>query len=75
LFEKRFWIWRTLRSVKEAIYSILATSTKGITPGSRQPHTTERVTAGMPAAEVRGKHLGRPSTPKRIVDEIVALAT
>ena len=36
---------------------------------------SERVTAGMRAAEARGKHLGRPSTPQHIVSEIVALAT
>jgi len=36
---------------------------------------SERVTAGMRAAEARGKHLGRPPTPQHIVSEIVALAT
>jgi len=36
---------------------------------------SERVTAGMKAAETRGKHVGRPATPKRIVTEIEALAT
>jgi DNA invertase Pin-like site-specific DNA recombinase len=36
---------------------------------------SERVTAGMRAAEARGKHLGRPAVPKRIVDEIEALAS
>jgi DNA invertase Pin-like site-specific DNA recombinase len=36
---------------------------------------SERVTAGMRAAEARGKHLGRPPTPPHIVSEIVALAT
>jgi DNA invertase Pin-like site-specific DNA recombinase len=36
---------------------------------------SERVVAGMRAAEARGKHLGRPSTPQHIVDEIVALAS
>jgi DNA invertase Pin-like site-specific DNA recombinase len=36
---------------------------------------SERVVAGMRAAEARGKHLGRPPTPQRIVNEIVALAT
>ncbi len=35
---------------------------------------SERVTAGMRAAEARGKHLGRPAVPKRIVSEIEALA-
>jgi len=35
---------------------------------------SERVTAGMRAAEARGKHLGRPAIPKRIVAEIEALA-
>ena len=35
---------------------------------------SERVTAGMRAAEARGKHLGRPATPPRIVGEIEALA-
>ena len=36
---------------------------------------SERVTAGMRAAEARGRHLGRPPTPQRIVNEIEALAT
>ncbi len=36
---------------------------------------SERVTAGMQAAEARGRHLGRPSTPQRVVSEIEALAT
>lgn len=36
---------------------------------------SERVTAGMRAAESRGRHLGRPGTPRRIVSEIEALAT
>ena len=36
---------------------------------------SERVTAGMRAAETRGKHLGRPSIPKRVVGQIEALAT
>ena len=36
---------------------------------------SERVTAGMKAAESRGRHLGRPGTPQRIVSEIEALAT
>jgi DNA invertase Pin-like site-specific DNA recombinase len=35
---------------------------------------SERVTAGMKAAEARGRHLGRPSVPVRIVGEIEALA-
>lgn len=35
---------------------------------------SERVTAGMRAAEARGRHLGRPATPKRLVGEIEALA-
>jgi DNA invertase Pin-like site-specific DNA recombinase len=35
---------------------------------------SERVTAGMKAAEARGKHLGRPATSHRIVSEIEALA-
>jgi DNA invertase Pin-like site-specific DNA recombinase len=35
---------------------------------------SERVTAGMRAAEARGKHLGRPAIPKRIVSEIETLA-
>ena len=35
----------------------------------------ERVTAGMRAAETRGKHLGRPAVPKRVISEIQALAT
>jgi DNA invertase Pin-like site-specific DNA recombinase len=36
---------------------------------------SERVTAGIRAAEARGKHLGRPPTPQHIASEIVALAT
>ena len=36
---------------------------------------SERVTAGMRAAETRGKHLGRPSMPKRVIGEIEELAT
>ena len=36
---------------------------------------SERVTAGMKAAEVRGKHLGRPATQQRIIREIETLAT
>jgi DNA invertase Pin-like site-specific DNA recombinase len=35
---------------------------------------SERVTAGMKAAEVRGKHLGRSATSRRIIGEIEALA-
>ena len=35
---------------------------------------SERVTAGMRAAEARGKHLGRPAIPKPVVSEIEALA-
>ena len=35
---------------------------------------SERVTAGMRAAEARGRHLGRPRTPRRVVGEIEALA-
>jgi DNA invertase Pin-like site-specific DNA recombinase len=36
---------------------------------------SERVTAGMRAAETRGKHLGRPAIPQRVVTEIETLAT
>ena len=36
---------------------------------------SERVTAGMRAAGARGRHLGRPATPRQIVAEIEALAT
>ena len=36
---------------------------------------SERVTAGMRAAEARGRHLGRPAISPRIVREIEALAT
>ena len=36
---------------------------------------SERVTAGMRAAEARGRHLGRPATSPRVVSEIEALAT
>lgn len=35
---------------------------------------SERVTAGMRAAQARGRHLGRPATPQRVVSEIEALA-
>ena len=35
---------------------------------------SERVTAGMRAAEARGRHLGRPGTQQRIVSEIETLA-
>lgn len=35
---------------------------------------SERVTAGMRAAEARGKHLGRPATPPRVIEEIERLA-
>ena len=35
---------------------------------------SERVTAGMKAAETRGRHLGWPGTPQRVVSEIQALA-
>lgn len=36
---------------------------------------SERVTAGMRAAETRGKHLGRPATPQHVITEIETLAT
>jgi len=36
---------------------------------------SERMTAGMRAAETRGKHLGRPAIPQRVVTEIETLAT
>lgn len=36
---------------------------------------SERVTAGMRAAVTRGKHLGPPAIPKRVISEIEALAT
>src|SRR3954451_22113070 len=36
---------------------------------------SERVTAGMRAAQARGRHLGRPATPPRVIGEIEALAT
>jgi DNA invertase Pin-like site-specific DNA recombinase len=36
---------------------------------------SERVTAGMKAAEARGKHLGRPPTAPHVVSAIVELAT
>jgi len=35
---------------------------------------SERVKAGMAAAKVRGKPLGRPGTPKRFVEHIEELA-
>ena len=36
---------------------------------------SERVTAGMRAAQARGKQLGRPITSQRVVSEIETLAT
>ncbi len=36
---------------------------------------SERVTAGMRAAEARGRHLGRPGTSQRVINEIETLAT
>ena len=36
---------------------------------------SERVTAGMRAAEARGRHIGRPATRERVVSEIETLAT
>ncbi len=36
---------------------------------------SERVTAGMRAAETRARCLGRPAIPKRVISEIQALAT
>jgi DNA invertase Pin-like site-specific DNA recombinase len=36
---------------------------------------SERVTAGLRAAEARGRHLGRPGTQQHVVNEIEALAT
>ena len=36
---------------------------------------SERVTAGMRAAQARGRHLGRPGTPQLVVSEIEPLAT
>ena len=36
---------------------------------------SERVSAGMEAARARGKHLGRPQTPKRLRDEAKKLAS
>jgi len=35
---------------------------------------SERVTAGMKAAEARGKRLGHPQTPRRLIDEIEIIA-
>jgi len=35
---------------------------------------SERVTAGMKAAKTKGKHVGRPGTPRRIVERIEKLA-
>ncbi len=35
---------------------------------------SERVTAGMKAAEIRGKRIGRPQTPPYVIAEIEALA-
>lgn len=36
---------------------------------------SERVTAGMKAAAARGKHLGRPSLPQRLITEIETIAS
>ena len=36
---------------------------------------SERVTAGMRAAETRGKHIGRPAIPRRVITAIETLAT
>ncbi len=36
---------------------------------------SERVTAGMRSAQTRGKHLGRPAIPQRLIAEIESLAT
>jgi DNA invertase Pin-like site-specific DNA recombinase len=36
---------------------------------------SERVTAGMRAAQARGRHLGRPPTSPHVIGEIEALAT
>jgi DNA invertase Pin-like site-specific DNA recombinase len=36
---------------------------------------SERVTAGMRSAQARGRHLGRPPTPRCVIGEIEALAT
>jgi DNA invertase Pin-like site-specific DNA recombinase len=36
---------------------------------------SERVTAGMRSAQTRGKHLGRPAIPQRVIREIEVLAT
>ena len=47
----------------------------GAMAGLESSPISERVTAGMKAAEARGTHLGRPATPQRIVSEIEALAT
>ena len=35
---------------------------------------SDRVTAGMRAAEAQGKHLRRPATPPRVIEEIEVLA-
>ena len=35
---------------------------------------SERVTAGMTAAKARGRHIGRPPTPARVVAEIEEIA-
>jgi len=45
------------------------------TPELESSLISERVTAGMRAAESRGRHLGRPGPAQRIVSEIEALAT
>ncbi len=47
----------------------------GAMAGTGSSLISRRVTAGMRAAEARGKHIGRPPTPPQIVSEIVALAT
>jgi len=46
----------------------------GAMAGLESSPISERVTAGMRAAEARGRHLGRPATSPRVVSEIEALA-
>ena len=53
-----------------AMFSII-----GAMAGLESSLINERVTAGMRAAQARGRHLGRPGTPPRVVSEIEALAT
>ena len=60
----------TISPMGRAMFTII-----GATAELESSLISERVTAGMRAAQVRGRHLGRPATPQRVVSEIEALAT